>query len=126
MLKIYSQNENVNDENVFLFYANVLLIPFILLIIAKRSSIKKVFKSIAVLDKKSLLVSLGMVFSTIISVVGIFLIKTVDLVVYTVAEKALATIAIAVVSFIFFKEKFTPIKIVSFLLLILAVVLMGI
>lgn len=127
VLKIYSSNKNVNDENVFLFYANVLLIPFVLLIIAKRSSIKKVFKSIAVVDKKSLLfVSLGMVFSAIISVVGIFLIKTVDLVVYTVAEKALATIATAVVSAIFFKERFTITKIISFLFLICAIVLMGI
>ena len=127
VLKIYSQNENVNDENVFLFYANVLLIPFILLIIAKKSSVKRVFKSIVAVDKKSLLfVSLGMVFSAIISVIGIFLIKTVDLVVYTVAEKALATIATAIVSALFFKEKITFVKVVSFLFLILAVVMMGI
>ena len=126
-LKIYSLNESVKAEGVFLFYTNVLLIPFVLLIIAKRSSIKKVFKSIAVVDKKSLLfVSLGMVFSVIISVVGIFLIRTVDLVVYTVAEKALATIATAAVSAIFFREKFTLTKIISFLFLICAIVLMGI
>ena len=127
VLKIYSLNESVMAEGVFLFYTNVLLIPFILLIIAKKSSIKKVFKSIAVVDKKSLLfVSLGMVFSAIISVVGIFLIRTVDLVVYTVAEKALATIATAAVSAIFFREKFTLAKIISFLFLICAIVLMGI
>ena len=67
-----------------------------------------------------------MVFSAIISVVGIFLIRTVDLVVYTVAEKALATIATAAVSAIFFREKFTLAKIISFLFLICAIVLMGI
>ena len=67
-----------------------------------------------------------MVFSSIISIIGMFLISTVDLVVYSVAEKALATIAVAIVSFIFFKERFTTTKIISFLLLILAVVLMGI
>ena len=71
-------------------------------------------------------VVLGMAFCAVISIVGIFLISTVDLVVYSVAEKALSTIAVAIVSFIFFKEKFTPTKIVSFLLLILAVVLIGI
>ena len=127
VLKIYSLNEKVNDENVFLFYANVILIPFILLIIAKRSSVKRVFKNISAVDKKSLLfVTLGMVFSAVVSVAGIFLIRTVDLVVYTVAEKALATIATAAVSAIFFKEKFTLTKIISFLLLICAIVLMGI
>lgn len=127
VLKIYSTNENVKDESIFLFYTNVILIPFILLIIAKKSSVKKVFKNIASADKTSLLfVALGMVFSSIISIIGMFLIGTVDLVVYSVAEKALATIAVAIVSFIFFKERFTPTKIVSFLLLILAVVLMGI
>ena len=97
------------------------------MIIAKRSSLKRVFKNISRVDKTSLLfVVLGMAFCAVISIVGIFLISTVDLVVYSVAEKALATIAVAIVSFIFFKERFTPTKIISFLLLILAVVLMGI
>ena len=97
------------------------------MIIAKRSSVKKVFKNISCVDKTSLLfVALGMVFSSIISIIGMFLIGTVDLVVYTVAEKALAIIATAIISFVFFKEKFTPTKIISFLLLIGAVVAMGI
>ena len=127
VLKIYATSENVKDESVFFFYTNLILIPFILLIIAKRSSLKKVFKNISRVDKTSLLfVVLGMAFCAVISIVGIFLISTVDLVVYSVAEKALSTIAVAIVSFIFFKEKFTPTKIISFLLLISAVVAMGI
>ena len=105
----------------------MLLIPFILLIIAKRSSVKRVFKNISSVDRKSLVfVILAMIFSAVISISGIFLIGTVDLIVYTVAEKALATIATAVVSAIFFKEKLGAQKIISFLLLLCAVILIGI
>lgn len=122
VVKLYSAAEGVMDNSVFCFYTNVVLIPFVFLILKRKSSVKAVFKSILKVDKITFIVlASALLLANLCTIIGMIVIGKVDLVVYTILGNSLNITVMAVAASLFFKERFTLEKLASILLLILAV-----
>ncbi|MBQ8551370.1 MAG: hypothetical protein IJ428_00995 [Clostridia bacterium] len=123
VVKLYSLAENVMSNSVFCFYTNIILIPFVFLILKRRSDIGAVVKDILRVDKKSLVfLSLALLLANVVTILSMFIVERVDLIIYTVAEKSLTIISTAVVSGILFRERFTAMKLTSIIFLMVAVI----
>ena len=122
VVKLYSAAEGVMDNSVFCFYTNVVLIPFVFLILKRKTSVKTVFKNIFKVDLKTILMlATALLLANLCTIIEMIVIGKVDLVVYTILGKSLNITVMAVAASLFFKEKFTVEKLCSILLLILAV-----
>lgn len=123
VVKLYSLSDSVMENSVFCFYTNVVLIPFVFLILKRKNSVKAVFKNMLRVDLKTvLMLASGLLLANFCTIIEMLVIGKVDLVVYTILGKSLNITVMAVAASIFFKEKFTTEKLASILLLILAVV----
>lgn len=105
--KLFAISDSVTDENSFFFFTNVILSAFSLLILLLQS-LKKKTSPITLLSDLRPLDLLFMVANTVASnvgsLVGVLLLRTMDIAVYTPLTSALAIIAGALAS-IFFREK---------------------
>ncbi len=124
IIKFYSIVDSVLAESVFCFYTNVFMIPFVILMIKKHTTLSNAVKGIIAADKKAiLLVAITVIMSNTGTLLSMYIISKIDLIVYSVLGKALSLITVSVLARIAFKEKITLQKVVSILLMIIAVIL---
>lgn len=122
VVKLYSLADGVMDNSVFCFYTNIVLIPFVFLILKRKTSVKAVFKNILRVDIKTvLMLAAALLFANMCTIIEMIVIGKVDLVVYTILGKSLNITVMAVAASLLFRERFTTEKLASILLLILAV-----
>lgn len=121
-VKFYSVAGGTSPQSVFCFYTNVILIPFILLIIRKNFSAKSFVSGISKISRKTVFILVAaLLISQAVNFSGMFLIKNVEFIIYSLTEKSLGIIAAAIVSKLLFKEKITITKLVSIILLAVSV-----
>lgn len=121
-VKFYSVADGTSPQSVFCFYTNVILIPFIVLIIKKNFSAKGFVSGISKISRKTVFILVAaLLISQAVNFSGMFLIKNVEFIIYSLTEKSLGIIATAIDSKLLFKEKITITKLVSIILLAVSV-----
>lgn len=118
IVKFHSVADNASPWSVFCFYTNLILVPFIFLILRKQFTLKDFASGVTSLPKKYIfLVAGALLLNQAVTFSGMFLIEKVELIIYSLTEKSFAIIATGIVSKILFKEKITVPKLISIILL---------
>lgn len=124
ILKLYSASEAVMPEEIFFFYSNALIIPLVFFILKSRMSLKNFYEKVKKINIKTLLiVVISLVAGNVGSYFSIKAIGMADLILYSIMSPTFYVILTAVVSKVVFKEKMGLQKIISIILLIVAIVM---
>ncbi len=127
LMKYYLNNNNVMPQSVLFFYANVFVIPFVIFMIKRKTTLMNFYKSAKEVDKKIvLLVAVTILMANISSYIMTIALKHIDLIVYSMLSPTFTIMLSAISSRFIFKETFGTKEIVSIILLIGAVVVMAI
>ena len=122
--KLYALNPNVLGENVFCFWTNVFIVPFAWIIILKTNGMKVFTTDVKMLAKKTYLFGVStVVLGNSSTLISMYVLKYVNVVVYTILTSSLSLISVAIFSRVFFKQKITASITISIVLSIMAIVL---
>jgi len=105
LIKFYSRAESVMNNNVLCFWANVLMLPFVL-VMALKTERHSLLYSIKQLSRSTYAVAaLSVVVSNASTLLSMYVVGKINLTVYTLLQNPLSLILTALCSWLFFKEK---------------------
>lgn len=122
LYKVYALEPNVLNTNVLCFWGNVFMLPF-MLFNALKGNIYQLIDDIKIMSPKSYaLAVITVIFSNLTTLLGIFILKEVNITVYTLLNSPLSLVFTAALSRIIFSEKITKQTALSIVLSIAAIV----
>lgn len=127
LIKLFSITNGVMGNTVFCFYTNILMIPFVFIMLKRNATIGTLYKELSMVDKKAVLILMAsFALSNIATVCSMIIISKVELMIYGVVEKSLGILVMSVVAQIFLREKISISKFISLLFFIIAVIVIAV
>lgn len=122
--KLYALNQKVLDDNIFCFWTNIIMIPFIAIIILKSGNAGFISSDFRSINRKDYIYAIfSILLGNVTTLLQIFVLGFVSVTVFTITKTSLLLIFTAFMSRLFFKEKISLLSLVSIVLSIIAIVL---
>lgn len=123
LFKLYALAENVLSTNIFCFWTNAFMLPVAILIALKSNPKELINDALKIKPLSYAFVVLTVLFSNISSVLQVFILKDVDITLFTLLNSPTALVLTAFISWGLFSEKITKKMALSILLSILGIIL---
>lgn len=123
LFKLYALAENVLSTNIFCFWTNAYMLPVAILISLKSNPKELISDALKITPLSYIFVVLTVLFSNVSSVLQVFILKDVDITLFTLLNSPTALVLTAFMSWALFSEKITKKMALSILLSILGIIL---
>ena len=124
IMKLYQETPGCMSENIFCFYTNVFLMPFVVLMHKKSLFDKSTYRNILKYKKSALLVALATLTSNFSTLVSLIIVGKVDLLFSSVFGPPLSICTNFLFDTIVFKEKIKKESIISIVFAVVAMLLL--